>query len=106
MPILDPERQKPEVIKAVDLSQEHPRADRLPITIDQVRLDVNTPVARFKVIAIGKRVAPAVSYLMVVCAAAGIGYVTNRLASPMVALGAMLVAFVSGLLFVDRWREK
>ena len=106
MPILDPGRRKPEVVQAVDLdlSQERPTA-KGPL-IDQVRLDVNTPVARFKVIAIGRLVAPAVSYLMVVGAAVSIGYMTNRLASQVVALGAMIVAFFSGLAFVDRWRGK
>ena len=104
MPILDPGRQKPEADKAVDLSQECP-ADGY--RLDQVKFDVHTPVASFKaVIAIGSLVAPAFSFMAVGAVAAGIGYVTLYIAHPLAALVAMVVAFVSGLAVVDRWRGK
>jgi hypothetical protein len=106
MPILDPGRQRPEVDQAVDLSQERPTAYRPPIEIDQVSLDVNTPVATFKVIAIGRLVAPALGFVAVGGVAAGLAYVATYFASPLVALIVMVVAFVSGLTFVDRWRGK
>ena len=106
MPILDPGRQRPEVDQAVDLSEERPTAYRPPIDIDQVSLDVNTPVATFRVIAIGRLVAPAFGFIAVGGVAAGLAYVTNYFAPPLVALIAMVVAFVSGLAFVDRWRGK
>jgi hypothetical protein len=107
MPILDPGRQRPEVDQALDLSPERPTADRPPVEVEQVSLDVNTPVASFKaVIGIGGRMAPAFSVLAVGCVAAGLAYVIKYFVPPLTVAIVTVVALISGFAFVDRWRRK
>lgn len=104
MPFLDPER-LPEVVQAVDLSRERPPT--VEMRVEQVNLDVQTPVIGVKAFfANGSVVAPAFSFMMVGGVAAGVGYVVKFVAPPLFALVAMVVVFVAGLVFVDRWRGK
>jgi hypothetical protein len=102
MPILDPGRRRPEADPAVDLdlSQERP-------TVDQVKLDVQTPVIGVKAFfANGSLVVPAFTFMIVGGVAVGVAYMTMRISTGVAALVSMVVVFVSGLAFVDRWRGK
>jgi cytochrome c biogenesis protein CcdA len=99
MPIVDPEW-LPEVAQAVDLSRERP-------TVDEVNFDVRTPLIGVKaVFANDSLVARAFSFLMVGAGAAGIGYVIKFFAPPLLAVIALVVVLVAGLVFVDRWRGR
>ena len=76
-------------------------------TVDEVNLDVQTPVIGVRAFfADGSLVAPAFSYMMVGFGTAGVGYVIKFIAPPLFAMVAMVVVFMAGLFFVDRWRGK